>query len=140
MKVRTLTPAGVMKPLGPYSHIAVAGPHIAISATAGVDPTTGQLAGPDVYAQASQILRSFQVLLAEVGASLTSVLHVHVFLLSMDDYEAMNRAYREAFAEHWPARTVVGVSALPKTGALVTMNLTAVGDEGLRPAGKAIST
>ena len=37
----------------------------------------------------------------------------------------MNRAYREAFGAHRPARSVVGVAALPKPGALLTMNLTA---------------
>jgi 2-iminobutanoate/2-iminopropanoate deaminase len=37
MKVETFTPANVMKPIGPYSHIAKAGSFIAISGTAGVD-------------------------------------------------------------------------------------------------------
>ena len=126
MKVRTYTPEEVMKPLGPYSHIAVAGPLICISATAGVVPETGDLAGPDIYSQSRQILRAFRAMLHEVGSSMDLVLHVHVYLLDMDDYEEMNRAYREVFTDHWPARTVVGVSALPKSGALVTMNLTAV--------------
>jgi len=39
------------------------------------------------------------------------------------------KAYREAFGGHLPARTVVGVSALPKKDALLTMNLTAVVNE-----------
>jgi 2-iminobutanoate/2-iminopropanoate deaminase len=38
----------------------------------------------------------------------------------------MNRAYREAFRDHLPARTVIAVSALPKEGALLTMDLSAV--------------
>jgi len=56
MKVETFTPANVMKPIGPYSHIAKAGSFIAISGTAGVDPATGDFAGPDAYSQARQIL------------------------------------------------------------------------------------
>ncbi len=126
MKVRTYTPGNVMKPIGPYSHIAKAGPFIAISATAGVDPATNQLAGPDVDAQARQILASFRTMLDEVGASLSEVMHVQVFLLDMGDFEEMNRAYREVFSDHQPARTVIGVAALPKPGARLTMNLTAV--------------
>ena len=35
-------------------------------------------------------------------------------------------AYREAFGNHLPARTVVAVAVLPKKQALMTMNLTAV--------------
>jgi 2-iminobutanoate/2-iminopropanoate deaminase len=126
MKVETFTPANVMKPIGPYSHIAKAGSFIAISGTAGVDPATGDFAGPDAYSQARQILRSFSSMLESVDSDLDHVLHVHVFLKNAADFEEMNRAYREAFGKHLPARTVVAVSELPKKHALMTMNLTAV--------------
>lgn len=49
MRVETFTPDGVMRPIGPYSHVAKAGPFVWISGTAGVDPVTGHLAGPDAY-------------------------------------------------------------------------------------------
>ena len=110
MKVETFTPTNVMKPIGPYSHIAKAGSFIAISGTAGVDPATGDFAGPDAYSQARQILRSFRSMLEGVGSDLDHVLHVNVFLKSAADFEEMNRAYREAFGTHLPARTVVEVS------------------------------
>jgi 2-iminobutanoate/2-iminopropanoate deaminase len=129
MKVQTFTPGNVMTPIGPYSHIARAGPFISISATAGVDPATGRLAGPGVYAQARQILASFRSMLEGVGSSLEQVMHVQVFLLDMDDFAELNRAYGEVFSAHQPARTVIGVSALPKPGALLTMSLDAVADE-----------
>jgi 2-iminobutanoate/2-iminopropanoate deaminase len=126
MKVETFTPANVMKPIGPYSHIARAGSFIAISGTAGVDPATGDFAGPDAYSQARQILRSFRSMLEGVGSDHEHVFHVNVFLKDAADFEEMNRAYRETFANHLPARTVVAVSELPKKNALLTMNLTAV--------------
>ncbi len=125
MHVETLISEEVMKPIGPYSHVAKAGPLIFVSAMAGVDPLTDQLAGPDTYSQARQILRSFRSILERVGASMEQVLHVHVYLLDMRDFEELNRAYREEFRAHRPARTVVGVSALPKRGALLTMSLNA---------------
>ncbi len=136
MRVETFTPRDAMRPIGPYSHIAKAGPFVSISGTAGVDPATGELAGPDAYSQARQILACFRGLLESVGSGIGLVLHVHVFLIDMADFEEMNRAYREFFATHQPARTVIGVSALPKPGARLTMNLTAiVGDEaGPAPA------
>ena len=133
MTVETYAPADVMKPIGPYSHIAKAGPFISISATAGVDPATGELAGPDTYTQARQILRSLRTMLESVGAGMEQVMHVNVFMLRIDDFEDMNRAYREAFDDHRPARTVVGVSALPKKGALLTMNLSACAEPAARP-------
>ena len=68
-------------------------------------------------------------MLEGVGSNISQVMQVQVFLLNMADFGEMNRAYREVFSVHQPARTVIGVSALPKNGALLTMNLTAVASD-----------
>ncbi len=125
-RVSTSIPPGTPTPIGPYSHVAKVGEFISVSATAGVNPATGQLAGPDAYLQARQILDSFRVMLESADSDLGHVLHVHVFLLRMADFEEMNRAYVEVMGTHRPARTVIGVNELPKPGAVLTMNLTAV--------------
>ena len=125
-RVETSTPPNTPTPIGPYSHIAKVGQFITIGGTAGFNPETGQLAGPDVYTQARQILSSFNVMLRSAGSSLDHVIHVNVFLKNMKDFEEMNRAYVDMMGDHRPARTVVGVNELPKPGILLTMNLTAV--------------
>jgi len=127
--VETFTPANTPKPIGPYNHIAKVGQFISIGGTAGVNPITGQLAGSDVYSQTKQILQSFQVMLQSVGSDLNHVIHLNVFLKDMQDFDEMNRAYVEMMDNHRPARTVIGVSELPKPGVLLTMNLTAVTSE-----------
>lgn len=124
-RVKTSTPANTPAPIGPYSHIAKAGDSITIGGTAGVNPATGQLAGPDAYSQARQILESFKVMLASVGSDLNHVVHINVFLLRMSDFDEMNRAYLDMMGDHRPARTAIGVSELPQAGAVLTMNLTA---------------
>jgi 2-iminobutanoate/2-iminopropanoate deaminase len=124
--VETFTPANAPAPIGPYNHIAKVGPFITIGGTAGVNPATGQLAGPDVYSQAKQILESFEVMLQSVDSDLSYIIHVNVFLKDMQDFEEMNRAYMDMMGNHRPARTVIGVAELPKPGVLLTMNLTAV--------------
>ena len=124
--VETSTPAKTPKPIGPYNHIARVGPFLSIGGTAGVNPVTGQLAAPDAYSQAKQILESFRVMLESVGSDLNHVIHINVFLKDMRDFDEMNRAYVDMMEDHRPARTVIGVSELPKPGALLTMNLTAV--------------
>ncbi|MFZ5910418.1 MAG: RidA family protein [Chloroflexota bacterium] len=128
-RVETSTPANTPRPIGPYNHIAKVGQSISIGGTAGVNPATGELAGPDVYSQTKQILDSFKVMLESVGSDLNHVIHVNVFLTDMQDFENMNRAYIEQMGEHRPARTVIGVNALPKPGVRLTMNLTAVTKE-----------
>jgi len=125
-EVETSTPANTPEPIGPYSHIAKVGNVITIGGTAGVDPSTGRLAGEDVGSQTRQILDSFRVMLTSVGSDLDHVVHVNLFLSEMSDFEAMNTAYVEKLGGHRPARTVIGVRELPKPGVLLTMNLTAV--------------
>lgn len=124
--VEFLTPKGVMTPIGPYNHVAIAGGFIAIGAVAGVDPATGRLAGDDIASQTRQIIDSFDLMLERAGSDLGHVLHINVFLKDMADFEDMNAAYAERMGLHRPARTAIAVSGLPKPGARVTMNLTAV--------------
>jgi 2-iminobutanoate/2-iminopropanoate deaminase len=125
-EIETSTPPNTPTPIGPYSHVARVGTWITIGGTAGSDPATGQLAGPDVAAQTRRILDSFAVMLETVGSDLAHVVHLNVFLLRMSDFDAMNAAYVERMGTHRPARTVIGVHELPKPGVLLTMNLTAV--------------
>ena len=124
--VSTLTPETAPTPIGPYSHIARVENWITIGGLAGVDPRTGQLAGPTVEAQTRQVLANMSHLLAAASSDLQHVVHVNIFLLRMSDFEEMNRAYAECMGAHRPARTVIGVHELPKPGVLLTMNLTAV--------------
>lgn len=124
--IETSTPPDTPTPIGPYNHIAKVGPFVSIGGTAGVDPRTGRLAGEDIYSQAKQILQSFRVMLESAGSDLQHVVHVNIFLKNMSDFDEMNRAYVDVMGSHQPARTVVGVSELPRPGVLVTMNLTAV--------------
>ncbi|HLA32707.1 MAG TPA: RidA family protein [Pseudomonas sp.] len=125
MSIHTFTPPELFEPIGPYSHIAQSGPFIYLSATPGVDGA-GQMAGTDAYSQSRQILINLRVMLESVGAAMEDVMHVQVFLKHVEDFEAMNRAYAEAFVGHLPARTVICVADLPKQGALLTMNLNAI--------------
>jgi 2-iminobutanoate/2-iminopropanoate deaminase len=125
-RVETFTPANTPVPIGPYNHIAKVGQFITIGGTAGVNPGTGALAGPDVASQTAQILESFKIMLESVGSDLNHVMHINIFLKDMRDFEAMNEAYIEKMESHRPARTVIGAHELPKPGVLLTMNLTAV--------------
>ncbi len=129
MHIDTFLPDGTPEPIGPYSHVARAGGFLHVSGTAGVDPATGRMAGPDAYAQAAQVLRNIRVMLQAAGSDLSHVLHVNVFLKHVDDFEAMNQAYRELVGTHRPARTVIVVADLPKRDALMTMNCMAVAKE-----------
>jgi len=125
-KVQTSTPAQTMAPIGHYSHIAKTGNFITIGGTAGVDPETGMLAGPDIATQTSQILDAFEIMLASADSSLEQVIHINIFLINMQHFDEMDAMYAKKMGSRCPARTAIAVSGLPKKGALLTMNLTAI--------------
>lgn len=129
--VQTITPENFFPPIGPYSHMTVAGPFIHISGTPGVDPATGQMAGVDVASQTRQIIENFRTLLASQSAGFEHVMHIHIFMKDVGDFAAMNQAYGDTIGAHRPARTVIGVADLPKVGALLTMNLQAITPKAL---------
>ena len=139
-KVQTSTPANTMSPIGPYSHIAKVGQFITIGGTAGVDPATGELAGPDIGSQTAQILDAFEIMLESVGSDFGHVVHINVFLADMSDFHAMNDVYAQKLEQNRPARTAISVTGLPKVGALVTMNLTAVTRDQIAAGGGKATT
>ncbi len=113
-------------PIGPYSHAVRAGNQVFVSGTPGVDPATGQLAGPAAYEQAAQAIRNVLALVADAGGMERDIVHVQVNLVDVADFADMNRAYAEHFTQPYPARTVIGIAALPKPGARLTLNAVAV--------------
>ena len=102
-------------PVGPYSPIVRAGDWLIVSGQVGVDG--GKLVD-GVAAQAAQAVRNVAAQLATEGAALTDVAKTLCFLTNMDDFATFNEAYIAGFGAHRPARSTVGVAALP-IGALV---------------------
>jgi 2-iminobutanoate/2-iminopropanoate deaminase len=106
----------------PFSLGVRGGGLLFLSGQVAQDPATGELIDGDVRSQAHQILRNIATALEAAGKGLGDVLRVGVYLADMSDFAAMNEAYREHFAEPYPARTAIGVAALP-LGAAVEMDV-----------------
>ena len=75
-----------------------------------------------LIAQFRQAVANAEAVLATEGATLDDVVKATVFLVRMDDFGTMNSAYIECFGDNRPARSAVGVAALP-LGALVEIEL-----------------
>jgi len=104
--------------IGPYSQAVVAGDLVFVSGQLGLDPETGEFAGPELATQARQALVNLKTVLAAAGCDMTQVAAVDVFLTDMNDFAAFNAIYAEFFTTHKPARAVVAVKALPKNGVI----------------------
>lgn len=74
--------------------------------------------------QAEQIFRNVEVILQTAGKRLTDVIRVGVYLTDMADFAAMNEVYLKYLRPPFPARTTVGVAALPM-GARIELDLIA---------------
>ena len=111
--------------IGPYSQAIAVNQLLFVSGQLGLIPESGELAGPDLAAQAEQALKNLSMVLKAGGTDLDKVVSVDVFLTNMGDFAKFNQIYQEFFTTHRPARAVVGVNSLPKE-ALVEIKCIAI--------------
>lgn len=104
--------------VGPYSQAIDCGDTVYCSGQIPLDPQTGAVVEGGLEAQAHQMFRNVKAVLAEAGLGLENVVKTTVFMTNLDQFGALNAIYAEYFAEPYPARSCVEVSALPK-GVLV---------------------
>lgn len=124
--------------IGPYSHAVDAGELVFLSGQTPLDPDTGRLVAGDIGEQTAQCLANLRAVLHAAGLGFQHVVKVNVFLTDMATFEAMNRVYHDAFQEPYPARSTVGVAALP-AGAAVEVEMIARRPRALRRAGASAS-
>jgi reactive intermediate/imine deaminase len=68
-------------------------------------------------AQAHQVFRNLQAVAQAAGGSLQDVVKLNLFLTDLTEFPKANIIMAQYFAQPYPARAAVGVSALPR-GAL----------------------
>jgi 2-iminobutanoate/2-iminopropanoate deaminase len=100
-------------PSGPYSQAVVSGNNVYISGQIPIDPANGMIPGT-AEDQIRVALKNLVSVLSAAGVEKGHVLQVTVYLTDMGDFALMNSVYAETFVPPYPARTCVGVSALPK--------------------------
>lgn len=104
------------KPVGPYTPVVESGDWVVVSGQIAL--VDGKLVEGAFDNQCIQALENLRGQLESVGASMSDVVKTTVFLRHMTDYGRMNELYCEAFGDHRPARSAIGVAELP-LGALV---------------------
>jgi 2-iminobutanoate/2-iminopropanoate deaminase len=115
--IKTISTDKAPAAIGPYSQAKSVGGFLFTSGQIAIDPATGEVVGTEIKAQTEQVLKNIDALLKEAGASPDKVLKTLCFLADIDDFAAFNEVYAAYFTDN-PARSAVGVKALPK-GALV---------------------
>lgn len=110
--------------IGPYSHGVESHGFIFLSGQTPLDPQTGKLVAGNIEDQTRQCFANLGAVLEAAGLSFADVIKCNVFLTDMGDFSAMNKVYSEHFDSPYPARTTIGVAALP-LGASVEIEMIA---------------
>lgn len=104
------------KPVGPYTPVVRAGDWIIVSGQLGL--LDGKIVKGGVAAQTAQSIINLKAHLKSAGVTINDVKKTLCFLTDMDNFAAFNAAYAEGFGSSRPARSTIGVAALPAGGAV----------------------
>jgi 2-iminobutanoate/2-iminopropanoate deaminase len=100
--------------IGPYSQAVAHGNLVFCSGQIAIDPASSAMVEGGIEAETRRVLDNLREVLAAAGLKLTDVVKTTVFLVSLAEFETVNRIYGEHFSAPYPARSTVQVSALPR--------------------------
>jgi 2-iminobutanoate/2-iminopropanoate deaminase len=109
----TVTAKGAPAAVGPYTHAVKAGGLVFLSGQVPIDPGSGTLVEGSIGDRTHRCLDNLAVVAAAAGASLDDAVRMGIYVTDMSTFKAVNEAYGSYFASDPPARSTVGVAALP---------------------------
>ena len=117
-----ITSPELSPPVGPFTQAIEVGGFLYLSGQVGQDPATGKLVEGGIVAETERVFQNLSAVLKAAGKSFDHVARAGVYLTSISDFAAMNGIYANHFSQPFPARTTIGVAALP-LGACVEIDL-----------------
>jgi 2-iminobutanoate/2-iminopropanoate deaminase len=110
---KPVTAEGAPPAAGPYSHAVVSNGLIFLSGQTPVDPATGQLVEGSIGDQTRRCLDNLATVAAAAGAQLTDAVRMAIYVTDISTFKDVNEAYGAYFPSDPPARSTIGVAALP---------------------------
>jgi 2-iminobutanoate/2-iminopropanoate deaminase len=124
MTRRAVSTAGAPPAQGAYSQGIVSDGFLFSAGQVGLDPATAELVDGGIEAQAERALANLTAVLDSAGCTWADVVKTTIFLADVGDFATVNAVYGRFVSDPPPARTTVGVAALPR-GALVEVEVIA---------------
>ena len=104
--IRHIQPHAIPKSDAPFSPVVLDDDFAYLSGLVAADFPEGEAELGDVGRETRAVLGIIDGVLKEIGLDMDRIVRVEVHLTSLDDFDAMDSAYREFFAEgEYPART-----------------------------------
>ncbi len=110
---KTVTAHGAPDAVGPYSHAVVSNGLVFCSGQTPLDPESGQLVEGSIGDQTRRCLENLSVVAAAAGAQLADAVRMGIYVTDMESFREVNEAYGAYFGSEPPARSTIGVAALP---------------------------
>ncbi len=101
--------AGPSVAIGPYSQGVRAGDFLYVSGQPGIDPDSGEAAGPSLRDQARQAMRNVEAVLRAGGSRPDLVVNTTVLVTDIGEFAVVNEIFAETFPVDPPARMVMQV-------------------------------
>lgn len=117
MSVEPIPTPGAPPVAGPYSPAVRAGDLIVLAGQIGLGPD-GALVDGGVEDEIRQVLANLGAVFADCGVSWADVARTTIYLTDLGNFATVNALYEGAIGAHRPARTTVGVAALPAGAAV----------------------
>jgi 2-iminobutanoate/2-iminopropanoate deaminase len=108
-----VTAPGAPDAVGPYSHAVRSGGMLYCSGQVPIDPETGKLVEGSVGDQTRRCLENLRLVCRAAGAELSDAVRLGIYVTDMSTFPEVNEAYGSFFGEGPPARSTIGVAALP---------------------------
>ena len=108
-----VTAPGAPDAVGPYSHAVRSGGVLYCSGQVPLDPTTGKLVEGSVGDQTRRCLENLRLVCQAAGAELSDAVRLGIYVTDMGTFPEVNDAYGSFFGDGPPARSTIGVAALP---------------------------
>src|SRR5258708_5449020 len=109
-------------PVGPFSQAIEVGGFLYFSGQVGQDPATGKVVAGGIVAEMERVFQNLSAVLKAAGRSFDDVVGAGEYLPDINDFLAMYCVFAKHFHPPFPARTTIGVSALP-LGACIEIDL-----------------
>ena len=110
---QAITAEGAPAAVGPYSHAVRSGGFLFLSGQTPLDPATGKLVEGGIGEQTRRCLQNLEAVCAAAGASLADAVRCGIYVTDMGTFAEVNEAYATFFGDPPPARSTIGVAALP---------------------------
>ncbi len=104
-----------------------------ISAQLPIDAKTSKIVSGGVKEQAAQCLNNIKAIVESVNHVMDDAVKINIQLKNITDIDAVNEVYTTFFKGDLPARTIIGVSAIPMD-ALIQIDAVVSNCEGTPPA------